>query len=101
MANTRSLDLEKASSQFASRADTTSLSLTGDFTIEAWVKFESIPSVATTHMTIYSKYDFTNTTREYVAQFRSDTDKLTVFYSSDGTNATKIASDSAVTSADV
>src|SRR3990167_4169129 len=41
MANTHSLDLESASSQYASAADSASLSITGDITIEAWVKLES------------------------------------------------------------
>ncbi len=42
MANTHSLDLELSSSQYASRADTASLSITGDITIEGWIKLESI-----------------------------------------------------------
>src|SRR3990167_9438122 len=46
MANTNSLDLELSSSQYASIADVsqTGLDLVGDFTIECWVKFESLPS---------------------------------------------------------
>lgn len=38
---TKSLDLESGSSQYASRADTASLSITGDITVECWIKFES------------------------------------------------------------
>lgn len=41
---TQSADLESSSSQYFSRADTASLSLTGDFTLEGWVKFESLPA---------------------------------------------------------
>ena len=43
--NSASLDLESGSSQYASIADgsQTGLDITGDMTIEAWVKFESEP----------------------------------------------------------
>ena len=39
---TNSSDVEKDSTQYFSRADTASLSITGDMTVEAWVKFESV-----------------------------------------------------------
>ena len=55
MANTHSLDLEASSSQYATASDSTSLDLSGDFTIEAWVKMESLPSVGT-NMAIVSKH---------------------------------------------
>ena len=44
MANTHSLDLEVSSSQYASITDAsqTGLDLTGDFTIECWVKPETL-----------------------------------------------------------
>ena len=43
--NTHSLDLERSSSQVASISDSgqTGLDLSSDFTVEAWVKFESLP----------------------------------------------------------
>jgi len=43
MANTHSLDLEASSSQYASITDAsqTGLDITGDITIEAWIKLES------------------------------------------------------------
>ena len=44
MANTHSLDLESGSSQFVDRADTASLSITSDITIEFWAKFETLPT---------------------------------------------------------
>ena len=46
MSNSHSLDLEASSSQYASIADAsqTGLDLSGDHTIEAWVKMESLPS---------------------------------------------------------
>lgn len=45
MANTHSLNLENGSSQYAqiTNANQVGLGLTGDFTIEAWVKLESTP----------------------------------------------------------
>jgi len=43
MANTFSLDLESGSSQYAAKTDTASLSITGDISIECWVKLESLP----------------------------------------------------------
>lgn len=49
MANTHSLDLEASSSQYAyiEDASQTGLDLSGDFTIEFWVKFESFPTAGT------------------------------------------------------
>lgn len=44
MANTHSVDFESGSSQFASRADNASMSITGDMTDELWLKFESLPA---------------------------------------------------------
>ncbi len=41
---TQSADLEAGSSQYFSRADTASLSITGNYTVEAWIKLESTPS---------------------------------------------------------
>ena len=58
MANTHSLDLESSSSQYASITDAsqTGLDITGDLTIEAWIKFESLP--------------ITNTASEIVAKMQ-------------------------------
>lgn len=44
MSNTHSLDLEASSSQYATASDSVSLDLSGDHTIEAWVKMESLPA---------------------------------------------------------
>jgi len=41
---TNSADLEAGSSQYFSRADTASLSITGDYAVEAWIKLESLPT---------------------------------------------------------
>jgi len=62
--NTYSLDLEAASSQYATGADSASLSQTGDITIEANVKFESLPA-AGSEMVLLSKWDENSAERSY------------------------------------
>lgn len=57
MANTHSIDFERDNSQYLSIADgdQTGLNLTIDFTIEAWVKIETLPSVAGARFGIVAK----------------------------------------------
>lgn len=43
MANTHSLQLTRASSQYAQAADSSALSVTGDLTMECWVKCTTLP----------------------------------------------------------
>jgi len=62
--NTNSLDLEASSSQYASRADTATLSITGDITLEAQIKPESMPAVGSTQ-TLISKWDESGALRSY------------------------------------
>lgn len=62
--NTRSLDCEADSSQYAYRADTASLSITGDLTLEAFRKPESLPSTGNS-MTFIAKWDASGTTKSY------------------------------------
>lgn len=62
--NTHWIDLESGSSQYASRADTASLSITSDITIEATIKPESLPAVSSS-MTIASKWDENGNIRSY------------------------------------
>jgi len=62
MANIYSLDLERGSSQLANHADNASLSITGDMTIECWIKPESLNN----QMVLVSKYrDGTQNQRSY------------------------------------
>ncbi len=89
MANTHSLDLELSSSQFASRADTASLSQTGDISCEGWVKTEQLPSTSGTRFTILSKLGDTGADankRSYRFAINSS-DKLELFWSADGTTS--------------
>jgi hypothetical protein len=62
--NTNSLALVAASSQYAYRADTASLSITGDLTIEAQIKPSSLPTVGNS-VAIFSKWDESGATRSY------------------------------------
>lgn len=54
--NTKSLDTESGSSQYAYRADTASLSITGDLSLEHYIDPESLPTTGNT-MTLISKWD--------------------------------------------
>ena len=86
MANTHSLDLELGNSQYASRADTASLSITGDITIEAWIKLEQLPSTPSTRFGIVSKFlDDAVDKRSYRLAV-SAADKLEITWSADGTS---------------
>lgn len=71
MANTHSLDLEASSSQYAhiSDASQTGLDLNGDFTLECWVKFESLPSSGS-NMRFIDKDNF-GSSRAYYFQFEN------------------------------
>lgn len=61
--NTKSIRFN-GTNQSASRADTSSLSITGDITLEAYVKPESLPT-GTDQMTFISKWDESGTLRSY------------------------------------
>jgi hypothetical protein len=62
--NTYSATLVSSSSQYASRADTASLSLTGDFTLECQIDPASLPATGQTQ-TLISKWDESGATRSY------------------------------------
>ncbi len=97
--NTNSLDLESSSSQYASRADTASLSITGNLSIEAMIKPESLPTVGNS-MTLVSKWDQSGTLRSYkfdiaaVSGYFGDSSAGNVTISS---NTTEAPTDSAAT----
>src|SRR3990167_1669458 len=99
MANTNSLDLELSSSQYADRADTTSLSITGDLTIECWVKLEQLPSTVGTRFNAVTKYKESTNERSYRLTIESTNDKPLFVNSSDGTsaNTTSAAATTALT----
>lgn len=62
--NTNSLQLLSASSQYAARADTASLSITSNIAMETYIKPTTLPTVGNT-MTLIAKWDETGTTRSY------------------------------------
>ena len=101
MANTHSLDLEASSSQYAyiTDANQTGLGITEDFTIEAWLKFETLPSVAGKKMTIAGKW--ANGVRQYIMQVTS-ANKLEITCSDNGSDSSghwvRFTSDSAIIS---
>lgn len=83
MANTHSLDLESGSSQYAAAADSASTSITGNMTIEAWVKFESFSSNT---MTIVGKYHTGTSQQSYLFFYDGVANQLYLGVSSNGSN---------------
>lgn len=63
--NTNSLDLESGSSQYADRADTASLSITGNISIRAQIKTESLPAVGSSQVLV-SKWNVNGNLRSYM-----------------------------------
>jgi hypothetical protein len=84
-----SIDLEKSSSQYLWILDSTSLSITGDITIELWVKLEQLASTAGESMTIVGKYDNLNNKSDYVFYYKTSNDKLEFVYGSNGTQGAR------------
>lgn len=82
MANTASIDFELSSSQYATAADSASTSITGDLTLEAWIKLESLPSVTGLTYTIAAKWRSTTNERSYQWVI-SDTGNIMYFTPSD------------------
>jgi hypothetical protein len=64
MANTKSLDLEASSGQFAyiTDANQTGLDITGDMTIMAWIKPESFPAIGADYILVSKYYNATGHT---------------------------------------
>lgn len=97
MSNTYSIDFELSSSQYGKANDNAYVSITGDITIELWMKLEQLPSTAGTQFTVVNKSDAqASNLRSWYTSIGTD-DKFYVFYSADGTstNQTIIATDAA------
>lgn len=87
--NSYSLDLERDSTQFAYCTDTAPLSITGNLTIEAWIKPESVPGGTSTTYSIAGKYDNATPGRSYHFGYQTDGGGVLSFQfavSNDGTN---------------
>ena len=87
MANTHSLDLEASSSQYAyiEDASQTGLDLSGDFTIEAWVNWESLPSSGIINF-IAQKGTITDIAYHFRLYNNAGTYRLDAVVSNNGTN---------------
>lgn len=93
--NAQSLDLESGSSQYATRADTASLSITGTISIEAWVKHEST-GVAQAYV---SKFNQDGSVKSYVF-YLDATGAIQLSYSGDSSNESLCASAVCISKAD-
>lgn len=84
--NTHSLFLVAASSQYAERNDTASLSITGNLTLQGWVNFSSLPSAGNS-MTFISKWTTVSNQRSYTFELKNNagTYQLRGGISNDGT----------------
>ncbi len=71
--NTKSIDFERSSSMYASRADTASTSITSDLTIEAYLKLESLPATGEKYVVV-SKWDENSNKRSYKMDFTTTSD---------------------------
>ena len=87
--NTNSIDLEADNSQYLSitDADQTGLDITGDFTIEMWVKFESISPAQFFYAHYQDSTNFTNfyynndNNRLYFSSIDSGTWRISIYHS--------------------
>lgn len=96
MAQTHSLDLESSSSQYASISDAsqTGLDITGDFTIEGWIKIESSPA-SNTFYAIFNKGDATGTDGGYGFEYgnASGTLRLRAYWYNAPSNFSRVYKD--------
>ena len=95
-----SIDFELTSGQYAWAGDSVSLSITGDISVEIWLKMEQRPSDATTAFGLVGKYNYTDGKRNYLLQIRN-TDILEFLFSGDGSGTTSFRADNAFVSGDV
>ncbi len=101
--NTHSLDLELSSSQYAHHADAAEFDITGDISIEAWIKLEQLPSTAGSIFSIVNKYDsVSGSYRSYLFVIGTD-DKLAFTFAQalDGSANTTGTCDTAFGAGDV
>src|SRR3990167_2041876 len=82
-----SADFESTLNQYGKASDSVSLSLISDFTIEFWLKAETLPSTLAANVNIAAKWHSSVDKRSYRALIESVGNKLAVFTSSDGLGA--------------
>ncbi len=102
MANTHSLDLEASSSQYAyiTDANQTGLDITGDFTIEFWLKLETLPPDGTTYFFV-TKDDTSTPSRGFGVWMSVLDKKIKCYYFQNNTTITEAAVNTAFTIDDV
>ena len=94
-ASTISVDLELGDSDYLTAVDSASLSITGDISIEFWLKLEQLPSVVLANMHIVAKYE--SGERSYRV-FISSGNLMFLQWSSDGSLSSNEPVDTALTS---
>lgn len=81
-----SIDLELSSSQYMSRNDTASTSITGNITLETWVKWETLPGTVGTDARLINKFHSQPAGQRGNYELEVTTaNKLDMIYSADGT----------------
>ena len=83
-ASTSAADFERDSSQKFTAADSVSLSITGNLTLETWVKFESIGSEGYVGLVAKGTNDTARRSYMLAQQANAGDDKLSLFVSTDG-----------------
>ena len=83
-ASTIAADFELSDPDRMTAADSASLSITGDISIECWIRAEQLPSTIGAAVTLVAKYLSAGDKRCYALQFGMD-DTLNFKYSDDGT----------------
>ena len=86
--NTYCLDLELSSSQYAYVADNADVSVTGDITIETWIKLEQKASTAGNLFAIVGHWKDQSDKRSFLLSISHANDKLTLSLSDDGAGGT-------------
>ena len=74
-------DFELGNTEYLSKTDTASLSITGDLTFAAWVQLESYPG----YRVLMSKFDPDTPIRSYAFRIDGDSNRMEFLTSSDGT----------------
>lgn len=103
MANTHSLDLELSSSQYAyiTNAGQTGLNVSGDFTIECWIKLEQLPSAVGSVFTLVAKDGVSAGNRAYLFQINNSDNKAQVLFWDASGNLSRFTMDTAFGAGDV
>ena len=78
---TKSLDLELSSRQYTTASDSASLSITGNMTIEGWIKLESGGDA----QDLITKWTPTGNQRSYVVRINPTSGNVQLYVSSNGT----------------